>query len=90
MSLMIEDRGQNKRRRTDDEGSTESSAEETTWGGFTASPTDPANLKSIITKLGPRLEGSAAVLATLPTELQDLLIPDLSEMLSIIATIKQW
>ena len=99
MSSTIEDRGRSKKRRTDDEGVTErpeAENKEATGGGFAAScgdpagPTpDPSTLKSINTKLGPRLEATTAALATLPTELQDLLIPELTGMLSLHATIKQ-
>lgn len=93
MSSTIEDRGQSKRRKTDEAGLTErpeEEKEETTGGGDPATtPPDPSTLKSIIAKLGPRLEATAAALATLPTELQDLLIPELTGMLSLHATIKQ-
>jgi len=88
MSALNDDRGQNKRRRTDSRSAAAREVDQE-GGGFAASNENVTDSSSLTSKLGPHLEETAAILATLPTEFQDLLIPDLKGMLSLIATIKQ-
>ncbi len=76
-----------KRRKTG--GGGDANREET--GGALRAPSPPSISTStpISSRLGTRLENAAPFLESQPTELQDLLIPLLKEMLSLASNIKQ-
>jgi len=92
MSSTIEEYAtRRKRRRSDDDDDAnreEETVEKSGSAALETNTTSPA-LKSLISRLGTRLENAAPVLESQPTSLQDLLIPALREMLSVATNIRQ-
>ena len=80
-----------KRRRIDGDNDANRGVAPAAQGGSAASPANntTSTVQSITSRLGPRLEKAAPLLETQPTELQDLLIPKLQGMLSLVTTIGQ-